>query len=72
MRITTTPAELVAAGCWQQACDLTGISEWAVNEGQMNSDTEITLTEAQASELGLTRSLPVPRDTTDAAKEQSR
>ena len=53
MKILTTPDELMDRLAWDKACDLLGYSVWAVNEGQMESDAEITLTEEQARALGL-------------------
>jgi hypothetical protein len=40
-------------GAWDDACDLVGLSIWAVNEGQMDSEEEIRLTDEQAKKLGL-------------------
>ena len=45
MKILTTPDELMDRLAWEKACDLLGYNVWAVNEGQMESDAEITLTE---------------------------
>jgi hypothetical protein len=53
VKIIVTPRELMDASRWDQACELVGLSSWAVNEGQMDSDEEITLTAEQATELGL-------------------
>lgn len=53
MKVVTTPEELMDRGAWIRACKLLGLNEWAVNEGMMDSDHEITLTDAQARELGL-------------------
>jgi hypothetical protein len=53
MKVTTTPTELINRLAWNEACDMLGISVWAVNEGQMDSGEEITLTEEQATKLGL-------------------
>lgn len=50
--VTTTPRELMDKGCWIEACTLTGINEWAVKEGLMDSSDEITLTQEQAEKLG--------------------
>lgn len=53
--VKTTPGELIEKWLWEDACKLLGISEWAVNEGQLNSDEVITLTEEQAKTIGLIR-----------------
>jgi hypothetical protein len=46
---------LLEHGLWAQACALTGLGEWAVNEGQMGRDEAVTLTLAQAEAIGLLR-----------------
>lgn len=53
MTITVTVSTLFERGLWLKACDITGISEWAVNEGQMDSNDTVTLSEVQAKELGI-------------------
>lgn len=53
MKIVTTPAELMDRLRWDEACEMLDISPWAVNEGQIDSGEEITLTEEQATTLGL-------------------
>lgn len=54
VKIVTTPAELLDRLRWDEACEMLGISEWAVAEGQMDIHEEITLTEEQAAQLRLT------------------
>lgn len=46
---------LLEHGLWIEACNLTGLGEWAVNEGQMGRDEQVTLTFAQAESIGLLR-----------------
>jgi hypothetical protein len=60
MKITVaiTSAELMDRGLWRQACDMLGLGEWNVNEGQMTSDSPILLSESQACRLGLVPSRP--------------
>jgi hypothetical protein len=53
MKLTITAGELIDRDLWDRACDLLGISSWAVNEGQMDSSTPVELTEDQARELDL-------------------
>lgn len=53
MKIITTPRELMDRWVWDDACEMLDINIWAVNEGQMESDEQITLTVEQAQELGL-------------------
>lgn len=53
MKIVTTPGELMDRLRWEQACDQLGINPWAVAEGMMNRDEEVTLSEEQAIEIGL-------------------
>jgi len=53
MKIVVTAQELLDKGLWGDACELLGLNEWAVNEGLMDSDEELTLTEEQAKTLGL-------------------
>lgn len=53
MKVVTTPRELMDRSRWDEACGMLGLNPWAVNEGQMDSGDEITLTEGQAFQLGL-------------------
>ncbi len=53
MKILITARELMERGVWVDACDLLGLDEWAVSEGQMDVDHEITLDEEQARKLWL-------------------
>jgi hypothetical protein len=53
MKIVLTVREAKDRGLWDGVCDQLHISAWAVNEGQMDNDDEVTLSEEQAIELGL-------------------
>ena len=50
--ISVTYEEIADKGVWVEFCELTGISEWARNEGQIPEGEEFLLTEDQARELG--------------------
>ena len=52
MRIIITADEAIDKGIWEDLCDMIGYNYYAVNEG-MDTDTEISLTEDQARQLGL-------------------
>lgn len=53
MKYVITPRELMDKGIWMDYCEATGTNEWAVNEGLMESDEELTLTQEQAEKIGL-------------------
>ncbi len=53
MEIVMTAAELIERGLWTQASDLLGIHPYAINEGRMGRDDEVTLTQEQAEKLGI-------------------
>jgi hypothetical protein len=53
VKITVTARELLDRLVWDQACDMLGLNEWAINEGRMDASDTVTLTLAQAAELGL-------------------
>ncbi len=53
MKIIITSNDLMDKGIWEEACELLGINVWAVNEGLMDSDEELYLTEDRANKLGL-------------------
>lgn len=55
MKIIITPEEAIDRGVWEKLCDMKGINVWAFNEGLMDDDTEISLTEEEAGTLGLER-----------------
>lgn len=52
MKIIVTLGEILDKGYWDDYCEETGLSEWCMNEGQADSDDEVTLTEAQAKKWG--------------------
>jgi hypothetical protein len=52
VRIIITAEEAIDKGIWEDLCDMVGYSYYAVNEG-MDPDTEISLTEDQAIQLGV-------------------
>lgn len=72
MKILITARELMDRHQWERACELTGLSSWVVNEGQMDMDDEVTLTAEAADKLGLLAPgvySPEPdEDAKDAAK----
>ena len=53
MKIIITAREALEKGIWDDLCDLKGFNVWAVNEGQMDGNEEITLTEEEAQKLGI-------------------
>lgn len=53
MKIIITAREALDHYIWDDICDLKGINIWAINEGQMDSSEEITLTLDEARTLGL-------------------
>jgi len=55
IKVTITAKEAIDKGIWDSICAMKGYSVWCVNEGQMDSDHEISLTEAEAKSFGLLR-----------------
>lgn len=55
MEIKITINDLLDKGIWQEACEILGFNEWAVNEGLLDGDDIVTLTEEQARTLRLIR-----------------
>lgn len=53
MRIKIKVDELFDKFLWDRYCKLTGTNEWAVNQGLLSIDDEVTLTKKEAIELGL-------------------
>jgi len=53
MKIIVTAKELMDKGLWESFCEKKGINLHAVNEGQMDSDERILLSNEEANELGL-------------------
>lgn len=55
MKVTFTASELLDRGVWDEVCKLRGINEWAIKEGLMDGDEELTFSEEEAKKLGLLR-----------------
>lgn len=53
MKIIVTADEAITYRFWDKLCDLKGINVWAVSEGLMDGDHEITLTVEEAQKLGV-------------------
>ena len=53
MEITITVKEICDKHLWEEACDILGINEWSLNEGQIDYDEILTVSEEQARKLGL-------------------
>lgn len=53
MKISITAGEAMDKGIWMEICELTGLNDWAINEGLMHRDDTIDLNEEQAKKLGL-------------------
>jgi len=53
MKIIITAGEISNKGLWEEACELLDINVWALNEGTIDSDEELVLSEDQARQLGL-------------------
>lgn len=51
--VNMTIGYVMDRGRWLDVCDLVGINEWAVSEGQVGRDHEIRVPIAEASRLGL-------------------
>src|ERR1041385_1092991 len=52
-KIKVTAGFLLDSGKWDDWCEMSGTSEWAVKEGLMDRNEEIELTLEQAQELNL-------------------
>lgn len=50
-KITITARQALDRGWWLDVCRMTGIDEWAVNEGRMSDGSTIELTESQYRSL---------------------
>ena len=68
-QVKVTARELLDRGAWIRACEMTGLNEWAVNEGRMDDSETVTLTLAQAVELGLDRPWTPEPDTAAEARD---
>lgn len=53
MKIVVTARELLDKGVWIEACNMLDLNDWAIAEGLMDDDEELTLTEKQARILGV-------------------
>jgi hypothetical protein len=53
MQIVITAGEAIDKGIWDDLCEMKRLNIWAVNEGLMDSDEPITLSEEEAKKLGL-------------------
>ncbi len=53
LKVTITAHEAIEKGIWDDLCELRGWNVWIVNEGRMDSDHEIELTEQEARKLRL-------------------
>jgi hypothetical protein len=53
VKVVITVGELIDKDLWFRAAELLGVSEYAVNEGQVSSDHQVWLSPGQAFELGL-------------------
>lgn len=53
MNISVSVREICDKGKWMDLCDVTGINEWALSEGRISYDEQITLTNEQACKLGI-------------------
>lgn len=49
--VLITVRQVFDRGWWDDVCRMTGINEWAVNEGRMSYDDTIELTESQYRKL---------------------
>jgi hypothetical protein len=53
IKITVAAGDILDSGNWDAFCKLRGISEWALNEGQMASSEIFSLTLKEAYQIGL-------------------
>lgn len=53
MEITITVKEICDRHLWQEACDVLGINEWSLNEGRIDYDEVLSVSDEQARKLGL-------------------
>ena len=52
MKIIVTVSEAIEKGYWDRICDWRGWNVWAGNDGRMDSEEAIELTEWEANQLG--------------------
>ena len=53
MKIIITAEEAMDKGIWEEICEIKGYNPWCVNEGLMDDDYEISLTEKEGKEFNL-------------------
>ena len=53
MKIVITAKEALDLGIWDSLCKMKGMNVWAMNEGLMSGDEEITLSKREAVDLGV-------------------
>jgi len=53
VKLIITAREALDRGIWDKLCNFKGINRWAINEGLIDDDDEIVLTEGEARSLGL-------------------
>jgi len=56
-KIILTASALLDKGVWIKFCEMRGINDWAISEGQMDSSEEFRLTLDEANKLGLLKGL---------------
>ena len=52
-KIVVTAGQINDSGNWHAFCDLRGIGEWAMNEGQLDSSEEFTFTVEEIVKIGM-------------------
>jgi len=53
MKVIITVSEAQDMGIWAKLCKVMGIDVYATNEGKMDGDDEISLTEEELKQIGL-------------------
>jgi hypothetical protein len=53
MKIIITAGEAIDIGIWEELCNIKGMWVFALNEGVIDNDHEVILTEEEASKLGI-------------------
>lgn len=51
--VIVTARQVSSDGEWEEFCNITGLSYWCMNEGQLDPDTEFTLTFEEAQRCRL-------------------
>ena len=52
--ITLTAQELLDIGIWEEFCDVRGWNVYAINEGLIDAEEKICLSEEELKQLGIT------------------